>query len=311
MISVIIPTHNPNLSFLQQTLNSLKGQIDHEVIIVENPEKTDRVKKLLENFDFIHESSQQGANKARNRGAEVSRGEFLLFVDDDIILSENLLEAYVCTQKATNGSVIGGPVHLRYIDGKPTWINEHFEGYLARLDYGTPYGMIPFEVKKKWELHVPLVSANMFFAKKYFNTYGGFDENEGYIGRSLLAPNDELGLLTRCSKRTPGMIYHPKAYVTHLVPKERTTPDYMCRRMYGQGVADFNSLRIMNPNLSKLDIYEKIILEHNSLVINDVASFYCLFENMNRVNRLYATKVYHQAKTDYVRGILSQLEGVS
>jgi len=308
MISVVIPTHNPNLEFLRQTLNSLKGQIQHEVIIVENPQKTERVSSLLEEFSFIHEESEAGANNARNKGAEVSKYEYILFIDDDILLSNNLLERYVSTHKSTEAAVLGGPVHLRYIDGKPRWINKHFEGYLARLDCG---GSLPYEIKKEWELHVPLVSANMSFSKKNFNLLGGFDSKAGYIGRAVLAPNDELGIITRASRRSPGMVYCPKNYVTHLIPKERTTADYMSRRMYGQGVADFLSFKTLHPKLTPLEIYEKVILEHNSLVINDVASFYCLFPEMNRIDRLYATMVYHKSRTEYVKGLLSQIGEVS
>lgn len=311
MITVIIPTHNPKIEFLRQTLESIQKQTvkDFEVIVVENPVKTEEVKTLIESFSFNkkHVCSELGANNARNKGAELSSGDVLVFIDDDIILSQTLLEKYEAAHKLYNAGVIGGPVRLRYIDGKPTWMNIHFEGYLAYLDYGTPFGMMPFEVFKEWDLHVPLVSANMSFRKSTFNKLGGFEGKEGYVGRALLAPNDELALLTKCSKKSPGMIFVPDAGVSHLIPKERTSEDYLTRRMYGQGMADFISLQQIHPNLTSLEIYEKILTEHNDLVINDAASYYCLFSKMKRVDRLYATMVYHKGRNEYARGLISQV----
>lgn len=312
MISVIIPTHSPNLDFLRQTLESLRKQTykDFTVTVVENPIKTNEVANLIKQYGYFHIESDPGANKARNTGvAHSNSADIVVFLDDDVIASTNLLEKYNSAHSLYPAGVIGGPVHLRYLDGKPRWINKHFEGYLAKLDNGFPFGSMPFELKKEWDLHVPLVSANLSFRKSVFNTLKGFDEDEGYVGKSLMAPNDELGLLTRCEKyKNPGMVYIPDAYVTHLIPKERTCEDYLVRRMYGQGIADFRSFKKLYPRLTSLEVYEKIILEHNSLVINDVASFYCLFKDMSRVNRLYATKVYHKGRVEYSRGILSQVE---
>jgi len=315
MISVIIPTHDPNPVFLRQTLDSIAKQTTdrYEVVVVENPELTDDVAELCGEYskqmDIIHINSLAGANHARNRGVESASGDTVLFIDDDILLSNTLLQKYMAAQDVYNAGIIGGPVHLRYVDGKPRWINNHFEGYLARVDHGNPYGMTPFELWQRWELDVPIVSANMCLKKKVFNILGGFDVDQGYIGGSLLAPNDELNLVIAAGKGyNPGMIYMPEAHVTHLIPKERTTAEYFSRRMYGQGVADFRSFSKISPELSKLEIYEKIILEHSSLMINDASSFYCLFKGMKRLERLYATKTYHKARNDYVNGILSQIQ---
>ena len=314
MISVIIPTHNPNPVFFVQTLDSLTKQTTDklEVIVVENPELTEPVTELCREYSgdlhIRHITSEVGANNARNKGAEVATGDILFFIDDDIILSNTILEKYEAAHSIYNAGIIGGPVHLRYIDGKPRWINKHFEGYLARVDHGNPYGMTPFELWQRWELDVPIVSANMSIKKNVFNTLGGFDADQGYIGGSLLAPNDELNLIiAACKGYNPGMIYMPESYVTHLIPKERTCEEFFVRRMYGQGVADFRSFSKINPNLSRLEVYEKILLEHSSLMINDASSFYCLFDGMKRIERLYATKTYHKARNEYVNGILSQI----
>jgi len=315
MISIIIPTHQTNTELLGITFASIASQIyeNYEVIVVENPNITEEVAKCIEDSDLdlnkvTHIDSAVGANASRNAGVEKSVGDLLFFTTDDTILTNTLLMKYDAAHKLYSGGIIGGPVNIRYVNGKPRWMHKEFEKCFNRIDHGTPFGMCPFEVHQETELDIPLSCLNMSVKKKAFNTMGRFNPQAGLKGCSLLTPNDELSLILKTKSYNPRMIYIPDAYVTHSVLKEHACENYVVRKMYGKGVADFNSLMDSHPNLSRLEVYEKILIEYTSMTMNDSASFYCLFSGMKRVERLYATKTYHKAKTEYVSGLLSQVQ---
>lgn len=315
MISVIIPTHHPDLNVLRQVLDSIKTSNECEVVLVENPKKTKEVEELInewytgDTISVVHTESFVGANHARNKGADVARGDVLFFTHDDVILSRDILDKYIAAHIVYNAGVIGGPVNLRYTDGKPRWVNNLFETYLTKIDHGHPYGMCPFRLQKEWDLDIPVSAANMSMTKRSFNELGRFNVSEGRIGRNLLNSNDELSLISSsCKNRALGIIYMPEANVTHIIPKKKTTENYFIRSAYGKGVSNFVSFSALNPHLSKLEIYEKILIEHSSLLTNNATSFYTMFDGMQRVERLYATKTYHKANNEYVNGILSQVQ---
>ncbi len=94
-ISVIIPAWNSEKT-ITQCLDSLFAQTmqDLEVIVV-NDGSTDRTREVLAPYESrltIIDQGNRGSNPARNRGWQEARGEFLLFLDSDIILRPDMLE---------------------------------------------------------------------------------------------------------------------------------------------------------------------------------------------------------------------------
>lgn len=303
MITVVIPTSGKSLT-LSQTLRSLRDQtIDCEVIVVENPLATPEAVKMVRDLGFMHTTSEQGANKARNTGAGVASHNVIAFTDDDLILPNTWAESYWHAHKVYNAGIIGGPVELQY-ESKPAWIAPEMEGYLARVDHDFNRGL-PYELFQSWELHVPLVSANFSLRKEVFDRLGGFDETQGYIGDNLLAPNDEINLILGATKYySPGLIYLPNNKATHVIPKSRTNPDYLIRRCYGQGYADMRSLKKMRTSTS-FEIFEYLCTERPDLIKNHPGDFYYMFADMSRVNRIFATMIFSKMRNAYFSGLMA------
>jgi len=94
MISIIIPAYNA-ANTIQECLNSVFNQTykDIEVIVV-NDGSTDDLALALTNcqhqLTILHQDNQ-GAPAARNYGFSVSHGEYLLFLDADIIMKSDML----------------------------------------------------------------------------------------------------------------------------------------------------------------------------------------------------------------------------
>jgi glycosyltransferase involved in cell wall biosynthesis len=116
-LSVVIP-HGGSSGSLRMLLENLDGQkckFAFEVIVVANPpERRQGEIPKAANYELIREVSPRGANHARQRGAEVSRGEVILFLDDDCLPSgSDFLQSHVdLHEHHSELSGLGGPYVL-------------------------------------------------------------------------------------------------------------------------------------------------------------------------------------------------------
>jgi glycosyltransferase involved in cell wall biosynthesis len=117
-ISVIIPTYNRK-QFLKETLRTLAVQTFpfscFEVIVVEDG-STDPAQEVTNgeypfHLQYIFQANQ-GDAIARNTGVEKSQGELLVFLDDDILVSQDYLSAIVSGHTTTKNRIIVGMEYL-------------------------------------------------------------------------------------------------------------------------------------------------------------------------------------------------------
>ena len=106
MISIIVPVYNVE-EYLEECLTSIQHQTftDIEVILV-NDGSTDRSKEICERFcqqdsrfKLINQKNQ-GLSVARNCGVKESIGEYIMFVDSDDVVKENIVEVLLSYMKA-------------------------------------------------------------------------------------------------------------------------------------------------------------------------------------------------------------------
>lgn len=106
-LSIIIPAYNAE-AYLPQCLDSILAQ-EHrgcEVIVVDDG-STDGTAALLEHYPdvkVIHQENR-GMSTARNRGLDEARGEYILFVDSDDLLTEGALATLA--SELTGEDIIG------------------------------------------------------------------------------------------------------------------------------------------------------------------------------------------------------------
>src|SRR3989338_2350043 len=94
MISIIIPTLNEE-KYLPKLLDSIKNQnfSDYELIVADFNSK-DRTREIARRYGCkIVLGGIPGV--ARNNGSRVAKGEYLLFLDADVILPKHFLYKFV------------------------------------------------------------------------------------------------------------------------------------------------------------------------------------------------------------------------
>ncbi len=90
ILSIIIPTYNEE-EYLPDLLESIKKQNfnDYEVIVAD-ANSTDRTREIAEEYGCVIVDGGLPA-VGRNNGAKVAKGEYLIFLDSDLVLTDDYL----------------------------------------------------------------------------------------------------------------------------------------------------------------------------------------------------------------------------
>ncbi|OCQ94475.1 family 2 glycosyl transferase [Nostoc sp. MBR 210] len=245
LISVIIPTHNPNGKRLNKTLIALKNQTllqEHwELIVVDNltPDPS-----YISSFDFswhscakILREERLGLTRARIAGINASRGNYLVFVDDDNVLDANYLSNVIAIfQSHPNLGAIGGKSLPEFEVEPENWI-KNFWVCLALRDLGDEVQIYSFDQLSRQEKQHPLfapIGAGMALQRKAAQFYvDSIAENVNRLsldrtGKSLQSGGDcDINLTLLDAGWAVG--YFPQLQLTHLISANRLTKDYLAR----------------------------------------------------------------------------------
>lgn len=111
MVSVIIPVYNTE-KYLSKCLDSVKFQTysDIEVILVDDG-STDNSKDIANRYAESDKrfrtitQANVGVSGARNKGLDLAKGEYILFVDSDDWLEPQMLEKLICNISKYNTDI--------------------------------------------------------------------------------------------------------------------------------------------------------------------------------------------------------------
>lgn len=180
-ISVIIPTYKRRYSlkrlldsFVQATYN--KRQF--EVIVVDDQSGED-ISRLVNQFrDILNVSLLTSRIKeragARNTGAEASKGDILIFLDDDMELKPGFIEGHLNAHEKWPNAVVVGRIDSA-CDQNSIWndlVDRRFD--LMKKHVSRSLEDLPFTCT---------FTGNLSVKKNNFNKIGGFDDKTfGYYG---------------------------------------------------------------------------------------------------------------------------------
>ncbi|MEZ5329497.1 MAG: glycosyltransferase [Verrucomicrobiales bacterium] len=236
-LSVVICTHNPRLDFLSRTLGSLESQsLDRErweIVIVDNNSAEsldDRICLDWHPNAAVVKESRVGLTAARLCGIAASRGEMIVFVDDDNELCADYLRIVleIADKHGFLGAFGAGALEPEFEVVPPSKLN----GLLSLLALRTvdrerwsndalssrclPWGAglcVRRDVAEGFDWLVSKINANEFLGRR---------------GTSLCCGEDDLFSYV-CTGKGLGFGVFPELAVCHLIDKRRLQSEYFLR----------------------------------------------------------------------------------
>lgn len=182
LTSIIILTHN-RLDYTKKCIKSIQKNTPepHEIIFVDNASTDSTIKWLQgqikenKNYHLIENNENVGVAKGRNQGINLSKGEFILLLDNDVVVSEGWLSGLLdCLNQAPDAGIVGPMTNN--ISG-PQQINDdsyrsvdYLDKYAAQFREKYLHRRIPFR---------RIVGFCMLFKRALAEQIGMLDESFG------------------------------------------------------------------------------------------------------------------------------------
>ncbi len=236
-VSVVICTRHRRMA-LDRALRALLACArafddgDWEVLVVDNGDSGSSGPIDLHHFDAlpvrIVPEPRPGLSHARNRGVVASRGEWLIWTDDDVTVGPDWLRAYQrAVDAAGDIAVLGGPIRPAFEGRPPDWLTdgqEHVSSAFARRD--------PGDVDDTFGRDGPLPYGANFAIRRADALRFPFDPE---LGRQPSHPTrgwEEAFVIERILGADRRGRWLPDAQVTHHIDSGRQTAAFI-RAYYG------------------------------------------------------------------------------
>lgn len=180
-----------------------------------------------------HREPRLGVAYARNLGLARSRGEYVAYMDDDILAAPDWLAAFDATIRAHDAPVVGGRIEpvLEPSCAPPQWWHDRRVQSLFQVDHARALAT-ECAAPIRWPLW--LGTGNSVYARALLERVGGFRTDFGPRGqRRHVAEDIELNL--RLERAGVPIYYAPGARVRHRVSAEQLTRRAVWRRTYWSG----------------------------------------------------------------------------
>jgi glycosyltransferase involved in cell wall biosynthesis len=216
-VTIALPTFN-RASFLEDCVKSVLHQSfhDYEFIIMDDCSKDDtsKVAEKLCRIDprirYYRNNIHMGLPRSRNIAVGLSQADFVFFIEDDLILHHDCLEALLKAfgSLSSSGIRVGavGPKLMkgnirRYVrtQQKVAEVNK-FTG-MIRADFNINGGLV----------EVPTLHSCSLIYKAVFKDVGGYDYRR-YKGTNF---REETDFYFRTRRAGYKLFYQPKAVVSH------------------------------------------------------------------------------------------------
>ncbi len=173
-LSIIIPTLNEE-KYLPLLLDSIKKQDyrDYEIIVADNDSK-DKTKWIAKEYGAIVIKGGKPAN-ARNSGARAAKGELLLFLDADVILTKSYLKSIVSDFKKRRLGIALSSIKANSKENIDKFLYMTADSFIKAVQYFKAHGAGCCGIIVKKKIHNKI---------KGFNESMHLGEDTDYISRA-------------------------------------------------------------------------------------------------------------------------------
>ena len=261
-MSVIIPAYNAE-QYIERSVSSVLNQtyINLEVIIIDDGSQDNTYEicqKIQDSRLKVYCQKNLGVSIARNNGIEVSKGEYIVFLDADDELVPDCLTKLL--EKSEKNTIIICDYCIKDERGKKSASNESKE--LKNIDIKNLYNtvlkkmFITGEIKGYcWRLLIPreLAEDTYFYSCK--------------IGEDALFFTDIMSKAKQCKYVDEALFIHyenPKS-VTH----QRYRKDYVSERVgFYEGLKEVLAHYLLSKEQERNLLYATILINRNALFRN-------------------------------------------
>nr|WKN36967.1 glycosyltransferase [Tunicatimonas sp. TK19036] len=230
MISLIIPTKDRG-ALLEQTIRQARASLtsfDHEIIVINDATSEVSLPSELSDMLTIVNNPKQGVASARNYGVSLAKGEWLLFLDDDMLMdTTNVRDVLSIAQNQPNACY---NINWEYPPNlKSKLEHSQFGRFLNHYGFTTFRG---WHKNSAWDSHAifasnAVTSQFLFISKDVFLRTGGYNEGFPFAGF------EDYDLAQRFKQHQIGIFINPNTMAYHNEADRNTIEKWLARRKRG------------------------------------------------------------------------------
>ena len=226
-VSIIFVNYKTN-DLLYQAIESIKkytSDCTYEIIVVDNSEDNTIFEDLLYNKDkynykVINSHGNLGVGNGGNLGSKFATGDYLLFLNTDVIFISNAVFILLDFIKHNvDAGIVGANLYKKDLSPNLTFVDEEINQYLTKRPFnffGWAFSKLKIKPKTFNFTNKPhivknmIIGATLMISRNDFLKLGGFDKDIFMYGEEAL-------LCYRVRKELNKKIYNiPEAKVIHL-----------------------------------------------------------------------------------------------
>jgi len=238
-LTIAICSYNraERLTGLIKALRSLSCPVPFDILIIDN-NSTDQTQAVVsrlarENGPPVRTviESEQGIPFARNRAiTETINSTFLLFIDDDELPSEQMLERAIYALDDEGAECVGGKIDIDFSEyTRPSWLTDDLLPFFGKIDYGKNSFWIT-------DRKTPIWSGLVAYRTSLFSSDPQlrFDYRYNRKGKGIGGGEDAI-LFNELLKRKTKIRYQPEMSVNHFIEEWKLKRSYFLKLHFISG----------------------------------------------------------------------------